>query len=286
MKFNEEKFKSLREKVNWLLQKNDIAQFDKLLDEELHPLYLFDDHYHPTHVEYKNYRSIFTEICKSGNLNFVKSSIEKSSLINEETNYLISVATASGFIKACEYNHIDIVKYLVKIDKKYQHINGEDDGINLRIVSSDYGPPKLVYDVLNSALILSLYQTKNPNMELISYLFLSEELDNHPEIDFENLVKVFLKDIDLFDTLFIKNLNEDFDIRQIFNTTYVSIPDVDTVLVDVANHLIHNIKIYTYPGMEEKILEEPILNATYLSDQLNKELSVNNHNQVKGRIKI
>lgn len=293
MKFNEEKFKSLREKVTWLLQKNDINQFDKLLNEELHPIYLFEDHYHSTQVDYRNYSSLFTQICDSGNLGFVKSAIEKSSLLNDETNYLISTATASGFIRACEGGYLDIVKYLAQVDKKYRDIIGEDYGINLRIASNEFGGrTELIHYVLDCAIINALYKNENkenlkkPNMELVEYLFLSDELDNHPKIHFHHLITIFMNnDLNLFDKVLPKALNNGVDIHDIFGKSWFDFSNRETVLVDMAKHLIHKAKIYTYPKMEEKIIKEPILNTVYLAEQLNSDLS-NNNGQVKNRVKL
>jgi sulfur relay (sulfurtransferase) DsrF/TusC family protein len=285
MDIDDKKLENLKDKVIELLSYNNIAEFDKLLNNELTPFYLFYDHYHPTHIQYKNYSSIFTKICQVGNFNFVKSALKKSSF-NHENNYLRGIATASGFIKACTYNHIEVVKYLVEFDKKYQHIIGEDNGINHRILSKQFGKAVITHDVLESGLTNALYNFE-PNMDLIEYLFLSHELKNHPKTKFEDLITVFMLDkLDLFDKLLVKALNEEFDILDLFKTSSLSLPDEKESLFKLAKHLIHNFKIYNYPEVEEKIAKEPILSQVYLAEQLINNLLIQDDKISAKRLKI
>jgi hypothetical protein len=76
MNVDEIGLKILKMEVEYVLNHDDISKFNKLLNSRLTPLYLFYDHYHSSHIEYKNYSSIFTKICEIGKLNFVKNTIE------------------------------------------------------------------------------------------------------------------------------------------------------------------------------------------------------------------
>jgi hypothetical protein len=286
MDVDEKKLKYLQNEVIRLLSCNNIIEFEKLLNNELTPEYLFVDHYHPAQIKYKHYKSIFTYLCKVGNINFVKTAIEKSKFNNED-NYLIGTATASGLINASEYGHMDVVKYLVQTNKKYEHIIGKDDGINLKVMTDRFGKTVLLFDILESSLTNALYNMTSQNMEIVEYLFLSDELDNHPKVSFEDLLSIFLKNnLDLFDKLFAKAMKENFDILELFNSNYFEHPNKDQVLTDLAKHLIHNLEIYNYLGVEEKIAQEPILDKVYLAKQLNNELLDQNNLSTTKKLKI
>jgi hypothetical protein len=297
MDVDKNKLKYLSDKVDFLLKTDNIAEFDKMLKIELDktfylelpPEYLFVDHYHSTHIDYQRYHSIFTHICTSGKLDFVKSAIEKT-YWNNENNYLIGTATASGFLRACESSHLDIVRYLAQTNRKYYDIIGKDDGINHRNPSEELGKIELIHDVLERGLINTLYKKdKKTNMELVEYIFLSDELDNHPTVKFHNLITIFMNDhIDLFDKVFNKSLKEGFDIREIFRESFFDseIPNRQTVLVNLAQYLIHDLKIYEYPGMIEKISKDPILKSTYLTEELNNNLKINEDTKEKKRLRI
>jgi hypothetical protein len=280
---DEIKYKNLVQTVLLLTSNNNIANFEKMLDSVLTPEVLFVDHWHSAKIDYKDYVSLFTRICRTGKLDFVQTAIEKSSF-TDDNNYLIGTATASGFVKACNSGHIEIVKYLVDIDKKHQNIIGPHDGINLKVISDKNGRVELVYDVLESVLTDVLY--KNRNMELVEYLFFSNELINHPTTKYEDLIEIFFsQNLKLFDKALEKALNEELDILQMFGKN-LNFLNRDKALLDLAQHLIHDFKLYNYPGMEEKIFKEPILNKVYLAEQLNNSLKFNENIDLKKKVKI
>jgi len=283
MDIDTQKLKQLENKVSLLIKNNNITEFNKLLKSDLNPTYLFINQSNSPYNLYKNYQSIFIDICTSGNLDFVKSSIEKS-CFSEEDNYLIAMATASGFIKASEMDNLEMVKYLISVDTKYQKIIDKDDGINHTSTIFDQGKKLLIYDVLDESVTQSLYKDTKPNLELIEYLFFSSELKNHPRIKFEDLVQIFITDnLDLFDKLLDKALNEKFDILDLFKKSSLSLHSQKENLIKLAKYIIHDFKVCEYPGVADKISQEPFLNTLYFMEQLDNSLE--NKNGVVEKIK-